>query len=161
MMKKIFLPLLLMTIVGACSAEKTSDALPDFEQLVLNSYIAPFKNAETEKWLQVFAEDAVGMHNTLPAFVGKEAIAQFGAMVGQNLNIEQMDVVIDDVRVNGSWALTRGSFVSKFVPKNMEDSSAIKPAKGKFILLWEQQENGEWKVILDMGNSSESPLPPS
>ena len=161
MMKKLFLPFLLMIFASACSAEKRNETLPDFEKLVLNKYIAPFKNAETEIWLQVFAEDAVGMHNTLPAFVGKEAIAGFGAIVGQNLNIEQMDVVIDDVKVNGSWALTRGSFVSKFVPKDMQDSSAIKPAKGKFILLWEQQDNGEWKVILDMGNSNEGAPPPS
>ncbi len=161
MIRKILLPILMMTLASACSAEKNRDTLPDFEQLVLNNYIAPFKNAETEKWLQVFAEDAVGMHNTLPPFVGKEAIAQFAAMVGQNLNIEHMDVVIDEVRVNGSWALTRGSFVSKFVPKNMQDSSSIKPAKGKFILLWEKQENAEWKVILDMGNSNEGAPPAS
>ncbi|NKB35973.1 MAG: DUF4440 domain-containing protein [Gammaproteobacteria bacterium] len=161
MIVKILLPVLLVSLTAACSAERNTEALPDFEQLVLNNYITPFKNAETEKWLQVFAEDAIGMHNTLPAFVGKEAIAQFGAMVGQNLNIEQMDVTIEEVKVNGSWALTRGSFVSKFVPKNLQDSSAIKPANGKFILLWEQQQNGEWKVILDMGNSNEGPPPPS
>ena len=147
-----------MASLGACS--KQSDvAYPDFKQLVHENYIKPFKNADTDQWIQVFADDAVGMHNTLPALVGKDAVRQFGDMVAENLNIEQMDIVIDNVRVNGNWALTRGSFTSKFVPKNLADSSTIKTSKGKFIMLWEQQEDGSWKIILDMGNSSEPPAP--
>jgi len=27
--------------------------------------------------------------------------------------------------------------------------------QGKFALLWEKQSDGEWRVILDMGNSNE------
>ena len=136
------------------------EQLPDFRKLVLDEYITPFKNADTDRWMQVFADDAVGMHNTLPPLVGKEAVRQFGDMVAANLNIEQMDIVIDEVRVSGSWALTRGSFTSKFVPKSLTDSSAVKPSLGKFILLWEEQADRSWKVILDMGNSSESAAPP-
>jgi len=136
------------------------EQLPDFKMLVHEQYITPFKNADTDRWLEVFSEDIVGMHNTLPPLVGKEAVRQFGEMVAANLNIEQMDIVIDEVRVNGSWALTRGSFTSKFVPKSVIDSSIIKPGLGKFILLWERQADNSWKVILDMGNSSESINPP-
>ena len=159
MKTKQLLLLFLLTMSMACVAEKSAPGHEDFKKMVLEQYIAPFKNADTDTWMQVFAADAVGMHNTLPPFVGKEAIRQFGDIVAQNLNIEQMDVVIDEVRVNGSWALTRGSFTSKFVPKNLEDSSAIPASKGKFILLWEKQESGEWKVILDMGNSNEGSPP--
>ena len=151
--------LLICFFLGAC-AEPEQAPYPDFQQLVLENYIAPFKNAETERWMKVFAEDAVGMHNTLPAFVGKAAIQQFADIVEQNLNIEQLDVIIEDVQVNGSWALTRGSFTSKLVPNTLADTSDIPSQQGKFILLWEKQETGEWQVILDMGNSSEPNPPP-
>ena len=153
----IVLALIVLASLGACANQDDSAALPDFEQLVHKAYIEPFKQADTDQWMQVFADDAVGMHNTLPALVGKEAVRQFGDMVAENLNIEQMDIVVDNVRVNGNWALTRGSFTSKFVPKNLADSSTIKPSKGKFIMLWEKQEDGNWKIILDMGNSNEPP----
>lgn len=153
--------LFLFLLLSAC-AKNEPVPLPDFRTLVMEEYIQPFKNAETERWMQVFTEDAVGMHNTLPPFVGKEAIAQFGNIVASNLNIEQMDIVIDNVRVKGDWALTRGSFTTLMVPKNMPDSTALKPALGKFILLWERQDDGQWKVILDMGNSNEAaPAPPA
>lgn len=156
---KIYKTVVLLTLIAfntACS--KATIELPDFRQLVQNNYIDPFKNADTDRWLQVFTDDAVGMHNTLPPFVGKDAIRQFGDIVAQNLNIEQMDIVIDDVQVNGSWALTRGSFTSKFVPKTVADSSTIEAQQGKFILLWEQQKDNSWKVILDMGNSNTAPM---
>ncbi len=145
-----------ISITFSCTASEM-DKTPDFKSLVQDQYITPFKNADTERWLQVFADDAVGMHNTLPAFVGKEAISQFATMVAENLNVEQLEVVVDEIRVNGSWALTRGSFVSKLVPKSTIDSTSIPANKGKFIFLWERQANGVWKVILDMGNSSETP----
>lgn len=144
----------------AC-AEPARESLPDFELLVMEQYIIPFKNGDTEKWMQVFAEDAVGMHNTLPPFVGKSAIHQFGEIVAANLDIEQMDISVDEVRSNGNWALTRGSFASKFVPRNVTDSDDIPVARGKFILLWEKQTSGQWKVILDMGNSNEEAKPAS
>ncbi len=140
----------------ACEKEQATP-LPNFEQLVMEQYIKPFKNAETERWMEVFADDAVGMHNTLPPFVGKESIRQFADIVATNLVIEQMDIVIDNVRVNGNWALTRGSFTSLMVPKNIEDRTSVKPSVGKFILLWEKQEDQQWKVILDMGNSNQPP----
>ena len=155
--KILFTPLLLLCL-GACE-QQAELPLPDFEKLVIEQYILPFKNADTEKWMAVFAEDAVGMHNTLPPFVGKPAIQQFAEIVKTNLNIEQMDIVVDNVQVNGDWALTRGSFTTLMVPKNVTDSSGMKPAVGKFILLWERQEDGQWKVILDMGNSNEAPSP--
>ena len=144
----------IFTLIIACSNNQ-QQPLPDFEQLVMKHYIEPFKNAETDRWMEVFADDAVGMHNTMPPFVGKEAIRQFADIVELNLNIEQLDVVIDNVRVKGDWALTRGSFTSKFVPKNLSDNSDIEASRGKFILLWERQKGGQWKVILDMGNSSQ------
>lgn len=156
-MSKLHAGLLFIAITAftGCAENRQAPVLPDFARLVQESYITPFKEADTERWMQVFSEDAVGMHNTLPPFVGKAAIRQFADMVAHNLDIEQMDIAIDDIRVNNGWALTRGSFISKFVPKNIEDSSTINAQQGKFILLWERQADGEWKVILDMGNSNQ------
>ena len=154
------LTFIVLASIGGCTNQDDDAAHPDFKELVHKSYIEPFKHADTEQWMQVFADDVVGMHNTLPPLVGKDAVRQFGDMVAENLNIEQMDIVVDNVRVNGDWALTRGSFSSKFVPKTIADSSTIKTSKGKFIMLWEKQEDGKWKIILDMGNSNEPPLEP-
>lgn len=152
---KVNTVIFLSAFIVACNDSPTPDiTTPDFNTLIQQEYVQPFKAGDTEKWLQIFADDVMALHNTLPAFIGKDAVQQFGQMVATNLHIEQMDVTIDEVRVNGTWALTRGSFTSKLVPKNVEDSSAIDPQTGKFIFLWEQQDDKSWKIILDMGNSN-------
>ena len=51
------------------------------------------------------------------------------------------------------WALTRGSYTTRFRPIGTTGDGAP-PNVGKFLLLWERQANGEWKIILDMGNQN-------
>ena len=68
------LPVTLVLFASGCSRQDPQVAsLPDFEQLVLKEYIEPYKTGDTEGWLEVFSDDAVGMHNTLPALEGKQA----------------------------------------------------------------------------------------
>ena len=96
------------------------------------------------------------MHHSLPALHGREAIRDFGRMVHDGFVVEQFDLTVNEVRVSETWALTRGSFVSRFAPADAEQSSAsgpeAPPTVGKFVLLWEREDDGEWRIILDMGN---------
>ena len=142
-------------LANACSRQDPQVAsLPDFEQLVLNEYIEPYKTGDTEGWLEVFADDAVGMHNTLPALEGKQALRRFAETVHGTFNIEQLDVTVDSVITEGDWALTRGNYVTSFVLKDEDIENQSEPRQGKYILLWERQDDGTWKVILDMGNNN-------
>ena len=145
----------LVLLANACSRQDPQVAsLPDFEQLVLNEYIEPYKTGDTEGWLEVFADDAVGMHNTLPALEGKQALRRFAETVHGTFNIEQLDVTVDSVITEGDWALTRGNYVASFVLKDEDIENQSEPRQGKYILLWERQDDGTWKVILDMGNNN-------
>ena len=153
-----YLYILLVALVlpaNGCSRQDPQVApLPDFEQLVLKGYIEPYKTGDTEGWLEIFAEDAVGMHNTLPALEGKQALRRFAETVHSTFNIEQLDVTVDSVITEGDWALTRGNFVASFVPIDADADNRTNPRQGKFILLWERQDDGTWKIILDMGNNN-------
>ena len=150
----IFLVALLLLAYGCSDQEQQVASLPDFEQLVLKGYIEPYKTGDTEGWLEIFADDAVGMHNTLPALEGKQALRRFAETVHGTFNIEQLDVTVDSVITEGDWALTRGNFVASFVPVDADADNRTNPRQGKFILLWERQDDGTWKVILDMGNNN-------
>lgn len=153
-----YLHILLVALVlfaNACSRQDRQAASPpDFEQLVLKEYIEPYKTGDTEGWLGVFADDAVGMHNTLPALEGKQALRGFAQTVHGTFDIEQLDVTVDSVITEGDWALTRGNFVANFVLKGEDVENQAAPRQGKYILLWERQADGAWKVILDMGNNN-------
>ncbi|MCY3750193.1 MAG: nuclear transport factor 2 family protein [Gammaproteobacteria bacterium] len=153
-----YLYILLVALVlpaNGCSRQDPQVAsLPDFQQLVLKEYIEPYKTGDTEGWLEVFTDDAVGMHNTLPALEGKQALRRFAETVHGMFNIEQLDVTVDSVITEGDWALTRGDFIARFVPRGEDVENRPGPRQGKYILLWERQTDGTWKVILDMGNSN-------
>ena len=158
----LFLLAVLLPVVCACSKQDRigqdqigqAQALPDFEQMVLNDYIGPYKTGDIARWLDVFADDAVGMHNTLPALEGKDALRGFAETVHSTFDIEQLDVSVDSVTRSGDWVLTRGNFAASFVPKGEELEIQATPRQGKYILLWERQADGTWKIILDMGNNN-------
>ena len=139
---------------GCSGQDRHTASLPDFEQLVLEDYIGPYKTGDIERWLEVFAEDAVGMHNTLPALEGKQALRRFAQTVHSTFNIEQLDVTVDSVTRSGDWVLTRGNYIAHFVLKERNPGAESQPRQGKYILLWERQDDGTWKIILDMGNNN-------
>ena len=148
------LSIVVLALVVACVSRGPGEE--QFRNWVEQRYAEPFRNGDTERWAQAFSAEAVGMHHTLPALQGREAIRDFGRMVHDSFVIEQFELTVNEVRVNGTWALTRGSFASRFVPGDTEQVNAAgreAPATvGKFVLLWEREEDGEWRIILDMGN---------
>lgn len=138
------------------SCERPVPGEERFRDWVEARYAQPFRDGETDRWATAFNENAVGMHHTLPALEGREAIRNFGRMVHESFVVEQFDLTVKEVRVAKTWALTRGSFVSRFVPAR-EAAGDVRAAEapatvGKFVLVWELQDDGEWQIILDMGN---------
>lgn len=153
----LLLAVLLVPASGCSNHEQQAAdemTLRDFELLVINDYIEPYKTGDTERWMEIFADDAVGMHNTLPALEGKQAIHQFAEVVHSRFDIEQLDVTVDSVTREGDWALTRGNFTASFILKGGDAEMQPEPRHGKYVLLWERQSDGTWKVILDMGNNN-------
>ena len=143
-------------LVLAVSCESPAPGERQFRIWVEDRYAQPFRDGETELWIEAFGDDAVGMHHTLPVLEGREAIRRFGRMVHETFVIDRFDLTVEEVRVEGAWALTRGSFASRFLPRDASQSIApgveTPATEGKFILLWERQDDGEWRIVLDMGN---------
>jgi ketosteroid isomerase-like protein len=125
-----------------------------FAQQVRERYVEPFREGKVDEWLSAFAADAIALHNFRDADRGRDAIRAFGEMVHSAFLLAQYDVDVTDVRVNGAWAYTAGVYTSRFVSK-LDGSEPFGLQRGKFVLLWERDDTGEWLIMLDMGNSSE------
>jgi ketosteroid isomerase-like protein len=145
----------LILLLAGCLAGCGDAPDPDFETLVRKHYLAPYKSGDIDEWLAIFADDAVGMHNTVPPLEGIDALRDFGEKVHENLRIEQLDVTVDEVRRSGDWAYTRGGYAALFVPTDAPADAEIPTRHGKYFLLWERQPDGSWKILIDMGNSNE------
>lgn len=146
-------------VAAACSLSACAETMSDeqlrkhLEQQFQERYIDPYVRGDTKGWLSVFAEDAVALHDDLPALEGRESIQRFAEAVSANFTIEKLDAVVDEVRRQGQWAWTRGHFDALFTAKSEHAPQGVAgPRQGKFLLIWERQDSGEWRVILDMGN---------
>ena len=123
-------------------------------QLVAEKYVKPFRNGDVAAWMNAFHQDAIALHNRRPADKGKAAIEAFGATVHQYFKLDTYEVTVTDVRRSKDWVYTVGEFKTLFVNKS-DGQAPWGPETGKFVLLWEKQADGEWRIILDMGNSNQ------
>jgi len=124
-----------------------------FDQLIQKQYVEPFKAGDGAGWLAAYADDAVALHNRRPADVGKPAIEQFVNVVTSYFRADEFTVTLEDVRVEGDLAVTRGVYTSRLVTRAEGKEAPWGREEGKFLMLWQQQSDGSWKIIYDMGNS--------
>lgn len=148
-----FLILLSALMVAGCATQPKDPDEAQFRSMVAERYVAPFKAGNYARWLEVFADDAVAMHNRRPVDVGKPAISAFAAAVGEHFRLARFDVEVSEVRIDGNVAWTRGEFTSEFVNK-ADGKSPWGVERGKFLLIWQRQPDATWKIVLDVGNSN-------
>jgi ketosteroid isomerase-like protein len=125
-----------------------------FRKLVAKSYVEPFRSGDVEGWIKAFDKQAIAMHNRRPMDRGVAAIEAFGRAVHTHFELQEYEVEVTDVRHSPDWVYTAGSFTTLFVTRD-DGSEPFGREQGKFLLLWARQDDGSWKVILDMGNSNQ------
>lgn len=146
------IPFLAMTLLlTGCASTPFHQVKADFALLFSSQYVAPFKAGDAATWSEVFAANAVALHDRRSADVGREAITEFGKMVAQHLKVDRFDIQIEQVQQNGNWAFTRGSFSTRLLIRSDGKDSGL-GGEGKFFILWAKQSDGQWKIIIDMGN---------
>lgn len=142
-------------LLTACEPQMSStDLSSHLKEEFQTRYIQPYVAGNADEWMDVFAEDAVALHDGLPTLSGRPAIRGFAEAVAENFSIVRLDAEIDEVRRDGNWAWTHGHFDAIFEAKTATAPPGVAGDRaGKFLLIWEHQANGQWLVILDMGNS--------
>ena len=123
-----------------------------FQALIQNQYVDPFKAGDIDSWLEIFSDSASGLHNRVPALIGREAIAGFGQLVSASFIVEEMTVVVEEVDASGNWAFTRGRYTSHLLDRQSGESAPWGREQGKFFMLWTCEPQGQWRIRVDMGN---------
>jgi hypothetical protein len=143
---------LLQAAIGACAGTAMDDDY--FRNLVNTRYVQPFRQGNVDLWIQAFDEEAIALHNRRPADRGRAAIEAFGRAVHEHFTLAEYDVEVTDIRHSAQWVYTVGTYTTRFVSK-ADGSEPFGREQGKFVLLWELQDDQQWQIILDMGNSNQ------
>ncbi|HEX5870339.1 MAG TPA: nuclear transport factor 2 family protein [Longimicrobium sp.] len=98
---------------------------------------------------ELFADDAVLMLNGVPQIRGKAAIEQ--ALAGFFTAVKYRGIVanVQEVQFFGDYALEMGTTVMTY-----DVGGQTVTDHGKYLVAWQRQPGGEWKIHRDVSNVS-------
>jgi uncharacterized protein (TIGR02246 family) len=104
-------------------------------------------------YMSFYADDAVELPNGAVKLQGKEAIRKTMEFLNDKNNYLTWTPDHIDVAQSGDLAYSYGTFEFRSMDKDRKPASE----HGKYATIWKKQNDGRWKVVLDMGNASPEP----
>jgi ketosteroid isomerase-like protein len=150
-MKRLAVILLLLLCFPALSAAQRQ---PSKDSALLVKLEADFAKAVAEHgrtaFVAYFAEDGVELEDGGGITTREEMKKQAPWPEGTSLTWTPVHA---DLANSGDLGYTYGNYI--FKSKNKEGK--IVASYGKYMSVWKKQQDGSWKVVVDMGNSSPEP----
>ena len=146
--------LLTLALVGGLVAEPT-DALSARASLLAadEEFAADTLENGLEGFMSHFAEGASIFPPNSQAIVGKRGIRDYYSKVfskpGFRLSWTPTGAGVSD-------SVDLGYTVGEFVVAARDENGAQVRRSGKYCMVWKKQDDGSWKVILDIANGTES-----
>jgi ketosteroid isomerase-like protein len=138
-------------------AHSTASASPKATADTLKQLEAEFMKTAAEKgsegYMSFYAEDSVELPNGAPAIQGKANIAKGMGFLDDKNNHLSWTPVGADISASGDLGYTYGTF--EFRSKDKDGKPTVE--HGKYTSIWKLQQDGTWKVVLDMGNATAQP----
>lgn len=156
-MKRVFgfiglLFFLILMIACESKVDITKEKAALFETDRLFAKMSLEKGA-AEAFRMYLAEDAMQLSTGANPVFGRDSIYQgmLEMPEGAILDWEPQD---GEVAQSGEMGWTWGNYVFTWKDEQGEEAKSY----GKYLNIWEKQEDGQWRVLIDMGNKSPAPL---
>lgn len=124
----------------------TTDTLRQLE----DEFMKAAAERGAEGYMSYYAEDAVEVPNGRNAIRGKANIAKTMGFLDDKNNHLTWTPVDAGVSISGDLGWTSGTY--EFRSKDKDGKVTVE--HGKYTSIWKKQPDGNWKVVLDMGNAS-------
>ena len=149
----IFLPL--FVVLGCGKQNEVRDVEADISAINNNidQYTSSMNAGDLDRWISLWADDAIQMAPDAPAVIGKEQIrTKYESIFAQF--IFKMAIANEDVKISGDLACSHGKYTVTMTPKAEGETIMI---DGKYLSIEERQADGSWKIIRSCFNDN----PPS
>jgi ketosteroid isomerase-like protein len=147
----LLLPVITLALgYGGCrspASEADLEALSTLQRRVDSAIIG----GDTESYLGLIADDAVLMPPNAPPVIGKDAIRSWNEQMSRQFRFQSYNPVDDEVVVAGKWAFRRATADWTLTPVGGGEPIH---SSGKFIIIYERQPDGSWRVARDIWNSN-------
>ena len=115
-----------------------------------NEFISAFNAADPAKVGDVYTADAVMMPTHQPVITGRAAIEDYQKKFFEMYSAK-IAITPTETKVFGDRGLDRGTYTLELTPK--AGGSPVKD-EGKYLVLFQHQSDGSWKVTHDIDNTS-------
>jgi ketosteroid isomerase-like protein len=149
-MKKIAVTLLLLFTATFLATEQKSPTGPGLLFQLEDDFAADVAQHGHDAFITHFAEDGVevvdgGGFDTIDAMRKQPPWPEGTSLTWMPIKA--------DMAASGDLGYTYGTYV--YTAKNKEGKLVAN--YGKYTSIWKKQKDGQWKVVVDMGNSSPDP----
>lgn len=110
-----------------------------------------FSAGDIKRIVATYTEDGVLMQGGQPALVGRAAIQEFASAQFELATIELTLTSAEVVFIGDIWAFDRGTYKSVVRFRSGGDDKAD---EGNYLVLWNRQPDGSWKIARDIDSSS-------
>jgi len=149
-MKKL-LPLFLFVISFSVFAQTKINKDERIIRKNIGAFSQALMNGEFEKVVQSYTEDAKIFPRNMDILHGHDAIRKYWTPpTDANYKTIYHKISPEEIKIVGDEAYDWGYYEGK---TKYKDSGKVSEWKGKYVITWKKQENGEWKIYLDIWNS--------
>lgn len=118
---------------------------------IAQQWVSNYLDGDLDSMMTLMDEDAMIMAEGQATVRGTEAVRAFLATrVGQP-GVRFHDD-LQEIRIKGDWAFVRGAFALEVAPR--EEGQEPYRRKGRYLVLYEKNEAGEWLMLRDMDNAA-------
>lgn len=135
--------------VVAAAPKATAETLKQLE----GEFMKAAAKKGSEGYMSYYAEDSVEVPNGAPIISGKANIAPGMGFLDDKNNQLLWTPVGADISASGDLGYTYGNY--EFHAKDKNGKTTVE--YGKYTSIWKLQQDGTWKIVLDMGNASPQP----
>ncbi len=114
-------------------------------------YADAFKRGDAASLVATYTDDAVVMPPNMTVWEGRAAISQGFAGFLSQFSVVDARLTTKDVIVTADYATERGTYSWTLHPKSGTGPDIVD--NGKYLTVWERQEDGSWKIVRDINNS--------
>lgn len=118
-------------------------------EAVINAWNNGLDGGDIEAMLSTCHADTMTVNERQPVTIGKQAIRD-----KYNPRIEAAEITsgydIEDLRFFDSVAVVVGRFYGTM---KMRETGEVRSTEGRLVLVYQRDQHGAWKMILDMDNN--------
>lgn len=115
---------------------------------VSREWLDAYARGDLDGIMALMHPDSMVMPHNQPTSTGLDAVrAYFGSRIGRP-GVQFVDD-LQEIRINGTWALVLGSFAVEVTPEEGGDPVVVH--NGRYLVVYEKVD-GEWLMLRDMDN---------